>query len=142
MQPDGAAVSLRLQVTGHHKLLETNPALRRLIEMRNPYIDPINILQVRPCCIWRWCMHYITIGSSTIFSSFCLQQLLLGAKVDSRLAFPAPRSSLWLSLCGWLCSYAQVEVLRRARADSRNTRLREALLITINGIAAGMRNTG
>jgi phosphoenolpyruvate carboxylase len=41
-----------------------------------------------------------------------------------------------------LCSYAQVEVLRRARADSRNTRLREALLITINGIAAGMRNTG
>ncbi len=36
----------------------------------------------------------------------------------------------------------QVEVLRRARADARNTRLREALLITINGIAAGMRNTG
>lgn len=34
------------QVTGHHRLLETNPALRRLIEMRNPYIDPINILQV------------------------------------------------------------------------------------------------
>lgn len=34
------------QVTGHNKLLETNPALRRLIEMRNPYIDPINILQV------------------------------------------------------------------------------------------------
>jgi hypothetical protein len=33
-------------VTGHHRLLETNPALRRLIEMRNPYIDPINILQV------------------------------------------------------------------------------------------------
>eukprot|EP00879_Flechtneria_rotunda_P020091 GHRR01021131.1.p1 GENE.GHRR01021131.1~~GHRR01021131.1.p1 ORF type:complete len:227 (+),score=81.96 GHRR01021131.1:434-1114(+) len=68
------------EVTGHHKLLETNPALRRLIEMRNPYIDPINILQV--------------------------------------------------------------EVLRRARADPRSVRLREALLITINGIAAGMRNTG
>jgi hypothetical protein len=46
-----------LQVTGHHRLLETNPALRRLIEMRNPYIDPINILQVgfvqQGCClIW------------------------------------------------------------------------------------------
>jgi phosphoenolpyruvate carboxylase len=36
----------------------------------------------------------------------------------------------------------QVEILRRARADPRNPRLREALLITINGIAAGMRNTG
>jgi phosphoenolpyruvate carboxylase len=34
------------QVTGHQRLLETNPGLRRLIEMRNPYIDPINILQV------------------------------------------------------------------------------------------------
>lgn len=36
----------------------------------------------------------------------------------------------------------QVEILRRARADPRSSRLREALLITINGIAAGMRNTG
>lgn len=68
------------QVTGHHSLLDTNVALRRLIEMRNPYIDPINILQV--------------------------------------------------------------EVLRRMRSDPNNKRLREALLITINGIAAGMRNTG
>eukprot|EP00775_Hariotina_reticulata_P007911 gene7911-8107_t len=68
------------EVTGHHRLLETNPALRRLIEMRNPYIDPINILQV--------------------------------------------------------------EILRRARANPISQRLREVLLITINGIAAGMRNTG
>eukprot|EP00882_Tetradesmus_deserticola_P002991 GHRQ01003176.1.p1 GENE.GHRQ01003176.1~~GHRQ01003176.1.p1 ORF type:complete len:1130 (+),score=552.97 GHRQ01003176.1:118-3507(+) len=68
------------EVTGHSRLLETNSSLRCLIEMRNPYIDPINILQV--------------------------------------------------------------EILRRARADPRNPRLREALLITINGIAAGMRNTG
>ncbi len=35
------------EVTRHQRLLQTNPALRRLIEMRNPYIDPINILQVR-----------------------------------------------------------------------------------------------
>ena len=36
----------------------------------------------------------------------------------------------------------QVEVLRRLRRDDDNRRLRDALLITINGIAAGMRNTG
>lgn len=36
----------------------------------------------------------------------------------------------------------QVEILRRLRQDHDNTRLRDALLITINGIAAGMRNTG
>jgi len=37
---------------------------------------------------------------------------------------------------------AQAEVLRRLRADDGNTELRDSLLISINGIAAGMRNTG
>jgi len=69
-----------LVVAGHHRLCENNPKLRRLIEMRNPYIDPINILQV--------------------------------------------------------------EILRRLRSDPENSRLRDALMVTINGIAAGMRNTG
>lgn len=36
----------------------------------------------------------------------------------------------------------QVEILRRLRGDPENQRLRDALLLTINGIAAGMRNTG
>jgi len=35
-----------MQVTGHQHLCQNNPTLRRLIEMRNPYIDPINIFQV------------------------------------------------------------------------------------------------
>eukprot|EP00803_Ostreobium_quekettii_P004722 evm.model.scf_1239.2 EVM.evm.TU.scf_1239.2 scf_1239:18112-24821(+) len=73
-------VEVVLQLTGHTRLCENNPTLRRLIEMRNPYIDPINILQV--------------------------------------------------------------VILRTLRGDPMHARLREALLITINGIAAGMRNTG
>ena len=36
----------------------------------------------------------------------------------------------------------QIEILRRLRADPDSVPLRDALLITINGIAAGMRNTG
>ena len=36
----------------------------------------------------------------------------------------------------------QVEILRRLRAEPGNTELRDALLITINGVAAGMRNAG
>lgn len=36
----------------------------------------------------------------------------------------------------------QVEILRRLRADSTHPRLRDALLVSINGIAAGLRNTG
>ena len=35
-----------LSITGHARLCDSNPTLRRLIEMRAPFIDPINILQV------------------------------------------------------------------------------------------------
>ena len=78
------------QITGHAFLLEENPVLRRSIDVRNPYVDPINVLQV--------------------------------------------------------------ELLRRLRAVSlpdggqdendEVVLLRRALLVTINGVAAGMRNTG
>ncbi|KAK9277264.1 hypothetical protein L1049_006803 [Liquidambar formosana] len=69
-----------LVVSGHEKLAENNRSLRRLIESRLPYLNPMNMLQV--------------------------------------------------------------EILRRLRRDDDNHKLRDALLITINGIAAGMRNTG
>uniref|UniRef100_A0A2N9ES93 phosphoenolpyruvate carboxylase n=1 Tax=Fagus sylvatica TaxID=28930 RepID=A0A2N9ES93_FAGSY len=69
-----------LVVSGHEKLSENNRSLRRLIESRLPYLNPINMLQV--------------------------------------------------------------EILKRLRCDDDNHKLRDALLITINGIAAGMRNTG
>ena len=43
-------------------------------------------------------------------------------------------------------SYLQVMLLRRARESAGTTgmspELREALLLTVNGIAAGLRNTG
>lgn len=69
-----------LLVSGHEKLTENNKSLKRLIESRLPYLNPINMIQV--------------------------------------------------------------EILRRLRRDVNNPKLRDALLITINGIAAGMRNTG
>ena len=67
-------------MTGHRRLLEENPVLRRSIDVRNPYVDPINLVQV--------------------------------------------------------------ELLRRLRSGDMDPRLRHALMVTINGIAAGMRNTG
>lgn len=73
-------VSSVQMVTGHSRLCDNNPTLRRLIEMRNPHVDPINVMQV--------------------------------------------------------------EILRRLRRQPDNQQLRDALLLTINGVAAGMRNTG
>lgn len=69
-----------LIVSGHEKLLQNNRSLRRLIDSRLPYLNPMNMLQV--------------------------------------------------------------VILKRLRRDDDNNKLRDALLITINGIAAGMRNTG
>jgi phosphoenolpyruvate carboxylase len=72
------AASGVLEVSGHKGLLDEQPVLRRSIDVRNPYVDPINVVQV--------------------------------------------------------------ELLRRLRAG--DDRVMDALMVTINGISAGMRNTG
>jgi phosphoenolpyruvate carboxylase len=69
---------LLLEALGRESLLADQPVLRRSIDVRNPYVDPLNLLQA--------------------------------------------------------------ELLRRTRAGDET--LGDALVITINGIAAGMRNTG
>jgi phosphoenolpyruvate carboxylase len=84
------ATAAVLSITGHARLVDDNPVLRRSIDVRNPYVDPINLLQV--------------------------------------------------------------ELLRRVRAERASGEsavggedvdaLQRALLVTINGVAAGMRNTG
>jgi phosphoenolpyruvate carboxylase len=87
LQAVGAGLRSRLdraihavsRVSGHAELIESNPVLRRSIDVRNPYVDPINLLQV--------------------------------------------------------------ELLRRSR-EGDDDRVRAALRVTINGVAAGMRNTG
>ncbi|MEO8036509.1 MAG: phosphoenolpyruvate carboxylase, partial [Acidobacteriota bacterium] len=72
-------IELVLRVTAHERLLETNHTLRRSIDVRNPYVDPINLVQA--------------------------------------------------------------DILRRMRASGDES-LRDAFVVTVNGIAAGMRNTG
>ena len=68
-----------LDVAGHAELLESTPVIRRSIDVRNPYVDPLNLVQI--------------------------------------------------------------ELLRRVRRQP-DARTRTALMVTVNGIAAGMRNTG
>jgi phosphoenolpyruvate carboxylase len=74
------AIAAIREVTGHPELLEENPVLRRSIDVRNPYVDPINLVQV--------------------------------------------------------------ELIRRLRGGDADERIRHAFKVTVNGIAAGMRNTG
>ena len=74
-----------LAVSGHADLLDEEPVTQNAVQLRNPYVDPLN--------------------------------------------------------------YIQVEMLRRIRAlddpEGENAEsLREVIAITINGIAAGLRNTG
>ena len=69
-----------LSVTGQKELLETNPVLSRSIRLRNPYVDPMSLVQV--------------------------------------------------------------DLLRRKRAGEDSEALNYALGATINGIAAGLHNTG
>jgi len=69
-----------LRLTGQTALLEKNPVLARSIRLRNPYVDPLSLIQV--------------------------------------------------------------ELLRRKRRGEDNDNMNYALAATINGIAAGLRNTG
>jgi phosphoenolpyruvate carboxylase len=69
-----------LRVTEQKELLENNPVLARSILLRNPYVDPMSLLQV--------------------------------------------------------------ELLRRKRGGEESDELNYALAATINGISAGLRNTG
>jgi phosphoenolpyruvate carboxylase len=69
-----------LRLTGQRELLSRNPVLMRSIRLRNPYVDPMSMIQV--------------------------------------------------------------ELLRRKRRGEESEELNYALAATINGIAAGLRNTG
>jgi phosphoenolpyruvate carboxylase len=69
-----------LRVSGQARLLERNPVLERSIALRNPYVDPMSLIQI--------------------------------------------------------------ELLRRKRAGEESEELDYALAATINGISAGLRNTG
>ena len=74
-----------LAVTGHAELMDADPVIQRSVHLRNPYVDPLN--------------------------------------------------------------YLQVEMLRRLRAlpdqgMPEADAYREVIVLTINGIAAGLRNTG
>jgi phosphoenolpyruvate carboxylase len=75
----GRAIRGVLDLTRQSELLQSNPVIRRSIDVRNPYVDPLNLVQV--------------------------------------------------------------ELLRRVRQQP-DPRTHTALKVTVNGIAAGLRNTG
>jgi phosphoenolpyruvate carboxylase len=74
------ATAAVLAITGHRQPADATPVLRRSIDVRNPYVDPINLVQI--------------------------------------------------------------ELLARLRQSDDTPELVNAFAVTVNGIAAGMRNTG
>ena len=81
-----------LKVSGNASLQENNPVLLRSLMVRNPYVDPLNVIQ---------------------------------AELLSRLRAADQHSSSSSKL-----------------SEDEKKILRDALLVTINGIANGMRNSG
>ncbi|MEI6290391.1 MAG: phosphoenolpyruvate carboxylase, partial [Chloroflexota bacterium] len=77
-------VKIVLEISGHQQLMDSEPVTQNAVRLRNPYVDPLN--------------------------------------------------------------YIQVEMLRRLRSNDLNSSeaecLREAVILTINGIASGLKNTG
>ncbi len=69
-----------LRISGHRTLLEDNPVLQRSVQLRNPYVDPLN--------------------------------------------------------------HIQAEILWQLRQNEDDTELLDIFRLSVNGIAAGMRNTG
>lgn len=55
---------------------------------------------------------------------------ILADSIQSRLPYLDPMN------------YLQVEMIQRYRAGDTNSKLKLAILLTINGVAAGLRNTG
>jgi phosphoenolpyruvate carboxylase len=43
----GASTAMLLEILGHERLLEDDPTLERSIALRNPYVDPLSLMQVR-----------------------------------------------------------------------------------------------
>jgi phosphoenolpyruvate carboxylase len=42
-----ASTAKLLEIMGHERLLEGDPTLERSIALRNPYVDPLSLMQVR-----------------------------------------------------------------------------------------------
>jgi phosphoenolpyruvate carboxylase len=49
----GRAQRLVLEIKGCERLLDSDPTLQRSIQLRNPYVDPIHLMQVDLLRRWR-----------------------------------------------------------------------------------------
>ena len=99
-----------LRVTGEHALLDTQPNLRRTLEVRNNYLEPINYLQIA-----------------------LLSRLRAAQSTSTDAAGPdaAGPDAAGPDAAGGPVYGAQTD-----------PQLERAMLLTMNGIAAGLRNTG
>ena len=123
-----ATIRAVLEVTGQPALLERNGPLKRLIHMRAPYMG--ESLRGGGVFVFERERERRESGHATRIQTL---QKLTHTRQTNKTKQNNQKDPI---------NVMQVEILRRLRADPDSASLRDALLITINGIAAGMRNTG
>ena len=160
-----------MAISGHSVLQEHNPRLLKSMALRNPYIDPLNVIQAgatTPSFVSIFTLLtrigaittpfvsiYLSIIGHTLLTFLISGSIYILDLYDRRriircLTVCIIRTLLFLSSLLTLTLFLQfsltTELLRRLRVDGAPVEdeelLRDALLITINGIANGMKNSG
>jgi phosphoenolpyruvate carboxylase len=103
---------LVLAVTGHDRLLANRPVLSRAVTLRDPYVDALSHLQLRALSELR----ATPAGGE-------LRATPAGTSADGPSPADGPRPA-------------------DSGAAARRERLQRLLLLTVNGVAAGLQNTG
>ena len=148
-----------LAITGQKALLEREPVLAKSVQLRNPYIDPLNYIQVEMIRRLRAMEDKQSAEAEAIreriFNAIATEfsrteHAILAITGQKALLENEPVLARSVQLRNPYIdplNYIQVEMIRRLRGLADKTtpeadELRAVIELTINGVSGGLKNTG